>query len=102
MKLIQKSLLKGNQEFELLDDEILVSIKTPFKEKNTSVPLAILNPEPVINGSSLDFHSRVKCGPLLSLYVDKPNKQEFEAFVNAVKDKALAEYNAFAGLDKPT
>jgi hypothetical protein len=102
MKLIQKHLLKGTQEFELLDDEVLVRIKSPFKEKNISVPLAILNPEPVINGSNLDFHSRVKCGPLLSLYLDKPNKQEFEAFVNALKEKALKEYNAFAGLDNPS
>ena len=102
MKLIQKHFLKGTQELELLDDEILVRIKSPLNEKNISVPLAILNPEPVINGSNLDFHSRVKCGPLLSLYINKPNKEEFEAFVNAVKEKALKEYNAFAGLDKPT
>jgi hypothetical protein len=98
MKLIQKHLLKGNQEFELLDEEILVRIKTLFKEKKISVPLAILNPEPVINGSRLDFHSRVKCGPLLSLYLNKPNPEEFNAFVDAVKQKAVSEYNDFAGV----
>ncbi len=98
MKLIQKNLLKGTQEFELLDDEVRVRIKTTFKEKKNSVPLAILNPEPEINGGMLHFHSRVKCGPLLSLYFNKPNAQEFNAFVDAVKEKALKEYNAFSGL----
>jgi len=98
MKLVQKHLLKGTQEFELLDDEVRVRIKTPFKEKVLSVPLAILNPEPEINDSRLDFHSRVKCGPLLSLYLNKPNVEEFNAFVEAVKERALKEYNAFAGL----
>jgi len=98
MKLIQKHLLKGTQEFELLDDEVRVRIKTPFKEKTLSVPLAILNPEPVINQSQLDFHSRVKCGPMLSLYLNKPNAEEFNAFVEALKEKALKEFNAFAGI----
>ena len=99
MKLIQKNLLKGTQEFELLDEEVLVRIKAPFKSKELSVPLAILNPEPQIEGSYLHFHSRVKCGPLLSLYRDKPNAQEFNAFVDAVKEKALKEFNTFAGLE---
>ncbi|MGV6825877.1 MAG: hypothetical protein ACWA5Q_02765 [bacterium] len=100
MKLVQKHLLKGTQEFELLDDDIKVRIKTPFNEKNLSVSLAILNPEPTINGSRLEFHSRVKCGPLLSLYLNKPNEQEFNAFVEAVKEKALKEFNAFAGIEQ--
>ena len=99
MKLIQRHLLKGTQEFELRDDEVRVRIKSPFKQKELSVPLEILNPEPVINGSQLDFHSRVKCGPMFSLYLNKPNAEEFNAFVDAVKEKALKEYNAFAGLD---
>jgi len=98
MKLIQKNLIKGTQEFELKDNEVLVKIKGPFKNKTLSVPLEILNPEPVINGNQLDFHSRVKCGPMFSLYLNKPNKDEFEAFVEAVKKKALKEYNAFAGI----
>ena len=101
MKLKQTHLLKGTQEFELLDDAVRVRIKTPFNEKNKTVPLAILNPEPVFNDSRLDFHSRVKCGPLLSLYLNKPNREEFNAFVDAVKKKALAEFNAFAGIKSP-
>ncbi len=82
-----------------MDEEVLVRIKAPFKSKELSVPLAILNPEPQIEGSYLHFHSRVKCGPLLSLYRDKPNAQEFNAFVDAVKEKALKEFNTFAGLE---
>ena len=99
MKLIQKNLVKGTQEFELLDDEVRVRIKKPFKSKELSVPLAILNPEPEIDGGMLHFHSRVKCGPLLSLYLNKPNAAEFNAFVDAVKQKALEEFNTFAGIE---
>ena len=99
MKLVQKSLLKGTQEFELLDDEVRVRIKGPLKSKELSVPLAILNPEPQTEGSYLHFHSRVKCGPLLSLYLNKPNPAEFNAFVDALKDKALKEFNTFAGME---
>jgi hypothetical protein len=98
MKLVQKQLFRGSQEFELVDNEIHVRIKTPLKEKRLTVPLEILNPEPVVNNSRLEFHSRVKCGPLLSLYIDKPNPREFKAFVEAVKEKALREFNAFAGI----
>lgn len=98
MKLIQKHLVKGTQEFELRDDDVLVRIKSPFKKKELSVPLTILNPEPEITDSELHFHSRVKCGPLLSLYLNKPNKQEFNAFVDALKEKALKEFNDFSGM----
>ncbi len=98
-KLIQKHVLHGTQEFELLDDLIKVRIKSLLKgKKELDIDLAILNPEPVISGSRLHFHSRVKCGPLISLYLNKPNAEEFNAFVEAVKAKAKMEYDAFAGL----
>lgn len=100
-KLIQKNLLKGTQEFELVDDAINIRIKKPFrKTKQKTVMLSILNPEPVISEPYLHFHSRVKCGPLLSLYLDNPNAEEFKAFVEAVKEKALKEFNAFAGISE--
>ena len=98
MKLVQKDLIGGTQEFELFDNEVHVRIKTPFKEKKLSIPFEILNPEPVVNNSRLEFHSRVKCGPLLSFYLDKPNPKEFNAFVEALKAKALRGFNAFAGI----
>ena len=100
MKLIQKHLFKGTQEIDLRDDTVQVRTKTPFKENKFDIELAILNPEPVINKFTLEFHSRVQCGPLISLYLDKPNKEEFNAFVNALKQKALDEYNAFTGEKK--
>ena len=99
MKLIQRHFLKGTREFELREDDVLVRIKSPFKQKELSVPLAILNPEPVVNKSRLDFHSRVKCGPMFSLELNRPSPDESNAFVAAVKEKASKEFNAFAGLE---
>ena len=99
MKLKQSNLLKGSQEFELLDDAIQVRTKTPFKEKRTSVMLATLNPDPVVNGSRLEFYGRVKCSPVLSFHIDKPDPESFNAFVEALKERAVKEFNAFAGID---
>jgi hypothetical protein len=36
---------------------------------------------------------------MFSLYLNNPNAEEFNAFVDAVKEKALSRYNAFAGLE---
>lgn len=101
-KLVQKHFLKGLREFEILDDSVNVRIKTPFKEETLSVVLSVLNPEPVINRSYLEFHSRVKCGPLLSLYLNKPSPEEFNVFVDTLKQRALEEYGAFAGINVAT
>ena len=54
IKLLQKHLLKGTQEFEIIDDVVNVRIKTPFKkEESLTVMLTVLNPEPLINKSCL-------------------------------------------------
>ena len=98
MKLVQKQFLKGIREFEIADDVVNVRFKTAFKEEKLTVLLTILNPEPVVNKPFLEFHSRVKCGPLMSLLINKPNAEEFNAFVNELKQRAREEYNAFAGL----
>ena len=98
MRLVQKSLFRGTREFELRDDEVRVRIKSLFHNKARTVTLAILNPEPVVNNGRLEFYGRVKCGPLLSLYLNKPNAREFNAFVEALKQKALKEFNTFAGI----
>jgi len=98
MKLVQKHFLKGSREFEIADDVINVRIKSPFKEEKITVDLSILNPEPAVNEPFLEFHSRVKCGPLLSLLIDKPDAEKFNAFVDELKQRARQEYNAFAGL----
>jgi hypothetical protein len=101
-KLIQKHFLHGKQTFEIRDDFIRVKITSLLRgSKELDVELAMLNPEPVIDASMLHFHSRVKCGPLLSLYLNKPNQKDFNAFVDTIKSKARKEYEAFAGLSTP-
>ena len=98
-KLIQKQLFKGTQEFEIVDDAVNIHIKSPFKQDETlTVMLAVLNPEPIISKSRLEFTSRVNNEALVSLYLAKPNAEEFNAFVNILKQKAQEEYNEFAGL----
>jgi hypothetical protein len=99
MKLIQKDLIKGSREFELIDDHVNVRIKAPFqKEETLTVMLTVLDPEPVISKSFLHFNSRVNGEPLLSLFLGKPNTEAFNGFVNALKQTAFEEFNAFAGL----
>lgn len=97
-KLIQKQLFKGSQEFEIVDDAVNVRIKKPFKEERFSVVLSILDPEYVVNDSKLEFHSRVKCSPLLSFQLNKPNEHEFNAFIALLKQRAEEEYDAFIGV----
>ena len=98
-KLIQKRFLRGTQEFELGDQFIKVKINGLLKKKKElDIELAMLNPEPIISGSQLHFHSRVKCGPLISLYLNNPNASEFNAFVEEVKAGAKREFDAFAGI----
>ena len=102
-KLIQKHLLKGTQEFEIIDDTVVVRSKPPLKkEESLTVMLTVLNTEPVISKSLLEFTSRVNNEPLLSLFLAKPNPEEFNAFVNLLKQKIQYEFNAFAGLKSGT
>ena len=98
-KLIQKQLFKGTQKFEIVDDAVNIHIKSPFKQDETlTVMLAVLNPEPIISKSRVEFTSRVNNEALVSLLLAKPNAEEFNAFVNLLKQKAQEEYNEFAGL----
>ena len=98
-KLVQKHFLHGSQELELRDNLIRVKSSSLLKgSKELDIELAMLNPKPVIENSMLHFHSRVKCGPLISMYLNKPNEKEFNAFVDLISEKAREEYNAFAGL----
>jgi hypothetical protein len=101
-RLIQKHLLKGTREFEIVDDVVNVRIKSFKNEESLTVMLSVLNPEPVIRKSFLDFTSRVNNEPLLSLYLAKPNAEEFNAFVNLLKQEAQNAYSAFAGLKSGT
>jgi len=97
-RLIQRHLLKGTQEFEIRDDLLRVTSRRLFGGgKTLEFVLASLNPEPVENAGRLEFYGRVKCGPMLSLDVDKPDPESFQAFVNALKTKIRDEYGAFTG-----
>lgn len=100
MKLIQKRFLKGTREFEIADDDALyVRIKSLFKEEKLTVSLSILNPEPVVNGSELEFYSDFKGRPLVSLLLNKPNAAEYNAFIDTLKKKIIGEDDTFASVD---
>jgi len=98
-KLVQKHLFKGTREFEIVDDQVNVRLKSPLgNEETLTVMLAVLNSEPVISKSLLEFTSRVNSEPLLSFFLAKPNQNEFNTFVNLLKQKIEDEFSAFAGL----
>jgi len=100
MKLIQKSFLKGTREFEITDeDTVYVRIKSLLKEEKLTVGLSMLNPEPVVNGSELEFYSDYKGRPVISLLLNKPNALEFNAFIDALKKKIIGEDDDFSSVD---
>ena len=98
MKLIQKRGFKGTREFEILDDSVFVRIKSPLKQEKLTVGLSMLNPEPFVNGSELEFHGRVKSEPLFSLFLNKPNAEEFNAFVDTLKQRVLEDSGISSGV----
>jgi len=98
MKLVQKQFLNGRREFEIHEDTVEVRLKSRFREEKQTVMLAVLNPEPVVNAQFLEFHSRIKADPLLSLFRDNPDRETFGAFVDELKRRAREEYHLFAGL----
>jgi hypothetical protein len=91
MKLEQKHIYKGKRSFELVDDAVNVHIDMPFLNKEFTVVLSILVPEPVVKGSTLAFVSAVNREPLIEMFVDSPNAEEFNAFVQKVKEKVIEE-----------
>ncbi len=97
-KLTQKHLLKGTREYEIVGDQVNIRVKSRSKKETLSVTLAVLNPEPVITRSHLEFVSRVNGEALLSLALSRPNVTEFNDFVNTLKQRAQAEYNAISGI----
>ncbi len=97
-KLTQKHFLKGTREYEIVDGQLNIRVKSRSKKEMLSVTLAVLNPEPVITRSHLEFLSRVNGEALFSLALSRPNVAEFNNFVNTLKQKALEEYNAISGI----
>jgi hypothetical protein len=100
MKLVQKSLLEGTREYEIIDDDTLsVRIKRLLKEEKLTVSLSMLNPEPVLNGSELEFYSDYKGRPILSLLLNKPNAAEFDTFIDTLKKKIIGEDDILTSVD---
>jgi hypothetical protein len=83
--LVQKHPVKGVREFKLVEDELEYSIKSAFKNESLSVVLSVLDPEPVISGSTLAFVSMVNREPLVELFLDKPDKETFDQFVDFLR-----------------
>lgn len=96
MKLIQKRFPKGRREFEIIDNTVYVRIKGLLKEEKLSIDLSKLNPAPEVNGSELEFHSRTTHGYTLSLLLDNPNADEFNAFVDELKQRISSVDYSFA------
>ena len=99
MKLLQKRFPKGSREFEIIDDVVYVRTKGLLKEEKMAVGLSTLNPDPVVNGSELEFHSRAGHGLTLSLFLNKPNADEFNAFVDELKQRIVTEDNSYASAE---
>ena len=97
-KLTQKHFLKGTREYEIVDDQVNIYIKSRGKEETLSVTLAVLNPEPVITRTHLNFVSRVNGETLLSFVLPRKNVNEFNNFISSLKQKAQAEYHAISGM----
>ncbi len=94
-KLIQKQFLKGSREFLILKDSVQVHIKSLLKEEKSTVWLSRLNPEPVVNAPYLEFYNNDRPELLLSLLLNNPDAEEFNAFVDTLKQRILDEGGDF-------
>ena len=98
MKLVQKRFLQGTREFQITGDAVYVRKKGLLKEERLTVSLSKLNPEPVMKGTELEFHSLAKGETLLSLFLNMPSTGEFNAFIDTLKQQIQSNDNAYAGL----
>lgn len=89
--LVQKHPLKGSREFKLVGDELQYTIQSPLKTESLSVVLCVLDPEPVISGSTLAFVSQVNREPLVELFLDRPDKETFNQFVATLRQRISEE-----------
>ena len=98
MKLVQKQFLRGSREFEITADAVQVRIKGLGRQETLTIMLAVLIPEPVENGAELEFQSRVNREALVSLLLDKPDRETVAAFATELTRRAREAYGAFTGL----
>ena len=97
----QKHPIKGSREFELNEDEVQYSIESPFKSESLVVVLSVLDPEPVISGSTLSFISEVNKEPLVEFFVNKPDKESFDHFISIMQARIIKEdFSRFHARDK--
>lgn len=89
LKLIQKHPIKGTREFQLIEDEIQYTIQSPFKTDSLSVLFDVLEAKPVKSGSTLSFISKVNKEPLVEFFLDKPNKEAFNQFIEELRLKVI-------------
>lgn len=90
-KIVQKHLVKGTREFEIIGDEVAYKIQSPIRTETLSVVLCVLDSEPVISGSMLSFVSQVNREPMVELFLDKPDKETFDQFVGTMQKRISEE-----------
>ena len=91
IELRQKHPEKGSREFKLDNEEIHYVINSPVQDDELSVALCVLDVEPVIEDSTMAFVSQVNREPLVELFIDNPNKQSFDQFVETLQQRIAAE-----------
>ena len=89
--IVQKHPVKGVREFKLVGDELRYTIKSSLKTESLSVVLCVLDPQPVVSGSTLAFVSQVNREPLVELFLDKPDKETFDQFVRTLRQRITEE-----------
>ncbi|MCB1866696.1 MAG: hypothetical protein KDG50_14855 [Chromatiales bacterium] len=90
-RLVQKHLIHGTREFELVDDCVNIRSRKGLKDEALTVVLSAVDPKPVAKGSTLAFVSAISREPLIEFFVNKPTPEEFDAFVSKVRERALDE-----------
>lgn len=90
-RLAQKHAIKGSREFEVVDDEVRYIITSPLRTESLSVVLNVLDPEPLISGSTLSFVSQVNREPLVELFLDEPDRETFNQFVSTMRRRIIEE-----------
>lgn len=101
LALKQEHPTEGSREFRLDADEVHYTINSPLRDDALSVPLHVMNARPVITDSTLAFISQINQEPLLELFVDQPDKQTFDQFVNTLKRRITEEdFSRFHVTDK--
>ncbi len=90
-RITQKRLFRGSQTLEVVDAELKIRMLSPFrKEAVSSIPLSVLNPEPILSTATVSFVSRASGQALVKLAIGKPDQRTFNEFVNTLKARILA------------